>query len=77
MSSMKGKPRSLHFPSPDQLRNMDNYLKFFPNPMHSRKIVFLNIKGIQKMLTKTIHQIQMFPNQIQLVKMKNEIVEVS
>ena len=46
--------------------------------MHNKKkIVFLNFKGIQKVLMKTIPEIRMFPNQIYMVKMKNEIVEVS
>ena len=45
--------------------------------MHSGKIAFLNFKGIQKELTKTITQFWMFPNQIHVAKMKNEIVEVS
>ena len=43
--------------------------------MHKGKITFLNFKGIQKVLMKTIPQIQMFSNQIHKVKMKNEVVE--
>ena len=42
-----------------------------------KKITFLYIKKIQKVLTKTIPRIQMFPNNIHTVKMKIEIVEVS
>ena len=42
-----------------------------------KKIAFLNFKGIQKVLTKTILHIRIFLNQIQVVKMKNEIAEVS
>ena len=45
--------------------------------MHSGKIAFLNFKGIKKVLTKIIPYIKMFPNQIHLVKIKNEIAEVS
>ena len=45
--------------------------------MHSGKITFLNFKAIQKVLMKTIPQIQMFPNQIHVIKMMNEIAKVS
>ena len=45
--------------------------------MHSEKIKFLQFKRIQKVLTKPIPQIQMFSNQIHMVKMKIEIIEVS
>ena len=34
---------------------------------------FLNFKGIQKVLTKSIIHVRMFLNQIRMVKMKNEI----
>ena len=44
--------------------------------MHNGKFAFLNFKGIQKVLMKTITQIRMFPNQIHVVKMKNEITKV-
>ena len=44
--------------------------------MHNGKIAFLYFKRIQKVLTKTISKIQMFPNQIHMVNMKIEIVEV-
>ena len=44
--------------------------------MHSGNITFLYFKRIQKVLTKTIPRIEMFPNQIHTVKMKIEIVEV-
>ena len=45
--------------------------------MYNGKIAFLNFKWIQKVITKTIPHIQMVSNQIHVVKMKNEIVEVS
>ena len=48
------KPESLHFPSPDQVRNMHNYPRSFLNPMQSVKIAFLKFKEIQKVLTKAI-----------------------
>ena len=44
--------------------------------MHSEKITFLYFERIKKVLIKTIPQIQMFPNQIHMVKMKIKIVEV-
>ena len=50
---------------------------FFLNSMHSGKITFLYFKMIQKVLAKTIPQIQMFSNQIHMVKMKIKIAEVS
>ena len=37
----------------------------------------LYFKRIQKVLTKTIPHIQMFPNKIHMVKMKIEIAKVS
>ena len=45
--------------------------------MRSEKVAFLNFKGIQKVLMKTLPQIQIFLNQIHMVKMKNEIAKVS
>ena len=45
--------------------------------MHSEKITFLHFIRIQKVQTKTIPRIQMFLNQIHMVKMKIEILEVS
>ena len=62
--------------------NPSNYYLFlypnlFRNPMHNRKIAFLYFKRIQKVLTKTIPHIRMFPNQIHIMKMKIKIVEVS
>ena len=42
-----------------------------------KKIAFVNFKRIQKVLTKTIHQIQMFLNKIHAIKMKKEIAKVS
>ena len=55
---------------------MHNYPRLFLNPMHKKKKK-LNFKGIQKVLAKTIPQIQMFPNQIHVVMMKNKIIKVS
>ena len=63
----------LRFQSPDQARNMHNYPRLFPNPMHNRKIIFLFFKRIQQVLMKTIPQIRMLPDQIHIVKMKIEI----
>ena len=45
--------------------------------MHNKKIAFLNFKGLQKGLMKTIPLIWMFPNQIHVEKMKNKIAEIS
>ena len=56
---------------------MHNYLRLFLNPMHSGKKTCLYFKRIQKVLKKAIPQIQMFLNQIQMVKMKIETIEVS
>ena len=57
---------------------MHKYLRLFLYPMHNGiKKTFLYFKKTQKVLTKTIPHIRMFPNQIHIVKMKIEITEVS
>ena len=43
--------------------------------MYNKKITFVYFKRIQKVLTKTIPQIQMFSNQIHMVNMKIEIAK--
>ena len=58
-----------------RLGHMHNYPRSFLNPIHSGKIKILYIKGIHKVLTKTIPQIQMFSNQILMVNMKTEIAK--
>ena len=37
------KPKSLHFPSPNQVRNRHNYPRLFLNPMNNRKITFFKL----------------------------------
>ena len=67
----------LYFPSLDQVRNVHNHPRLILNPMHYKKKTFLNFKGIEKVLIKTIPQIRMFLNQIHVVNMNNEIAKVS
>ena len=72
------KLKFLYFPSLDQVRNMHNHPRLILNPMHNKKKeAFLNFKGIEKVLIKTIPQIRMFLNQIHVVNMNNEIAKVS
>ena len=71
------KLKFLYFPSLDQVSNMHNHPRLILNPMHYKKKTFLNFKGIEKVLIKTIPQIRMFLNQIHVVNMNNEIAKVS